>query len=174
MLILNINGAINSGKTTVSKALVKILPNSFFIEVDSLMSNAERNILKLTREEGWTEKLKRFDVKIDGLRTSGLYKTVIFAFPITKKYYDRWKLWSDTNHSFKNITLAPTLDVCLSNRGRNITEMEIDRIKEMYKNGVDNPSFSDLIIDNGNQTPEETAQIIKKFIDNGCKIINKK
>ena len=42
MLILNINGPMNSGKSTVSKILVKLLENAAFIEVDELMSDEEQ------------------------------------------------------------------------------------------------------------------------------------
>lgn len=42
MLILNINGPINAGKTTVSKILVNMLSRATFIEVDDLMSEAEQ------------------------------------------------------------------------------------------------------------------------------------
>ena len=42
MLILNINGPMNSGKSTVSKILVNMLPKATFIEVDDLMSDEEQ------------------------------------------------------------------------------------------------------------------------------------
>ena len=42
MLILNINGPMNSGKSTVSKILVNMLPKAIFIEVDELMSDEEQ------------------------------------------------------------------------------------------------------------------------------------
>ena len=172
MLILNINGPINSGKSTVSKLLVTMLEHAVFIEVDNLMSNAERRILGLTVEGGWTEKLNRLDIKMDHLKTSHIYETVIFAYPITERYYERWQLWDDGhNDRFVNVTLAPPMEVCLSDRGsgRKLSEWEINRVKEMYEKGMDSPSFSDLIIDNGDETPEETAAKIRDFIKSGCK-----
>ena len=45
MLILNINGPINSGKSTVSKILVNMLSNVNFIEVDELVSDEEQKKL---------------------------------------------------------------------------------------------------------------------------------
>ena len=48
MLILNINGPMNSGKSTVSKILVNMLPNATFIEVDELMSDEEQKKLGLS------------------------------------------------------------------------------------------------------------------------------
>ena len=61
MKILNINGPINSGKTTISKLLQKKLPKSFFIEVDELLSDDEQKKLSLSRKEGWEERLQRLD-----------------------------------------------------------------------------------------------------------------
>ena len=172
MLIMNINGPINSGKSTVSKLLVTMLEHAVFIEVDNLMSNAERRILGLTVEGGWTEKLNRLDIRIDHLKASRIYETIIFAYPITERYYERWRLWDDGhNDRFVNVTLAPPMEVCLSDRGggRKLSEWETNRIREMYERGMDAPSFSDLIIDNADEAPEETAAKIRDFIKGGCK-----
>lgn len=57
-------------------------------------------------------------------------------------------------------TLSPELEKALTNRGnREITEEEKDRIKYHYEIGINTPSFGE-IIDNSEQTPEETAKII--------------
>ena len=56
MLILNINGPINSGKTTVSKILVNLLQNATFIEVDELMTDEEEKKLGLSIQDGWAER----------------------------------------------------------------------------------------------------------------------
>ena len=42
MLILNINGPINAGKSTVSKILLNLLPSATLIEVDDLLSDEEQ------------------------------------------------------------------------------------------------------------------------------------
>jgi uridine kinase len=52
MLILNINGPINSGKSTVSKILLNLLPNATFIEVDDLLSDEEQEKMGLSLQEG--------------------------------------------------------------------------------------------------------------------------
>ena len=49
MLILNINGPINSGKSTVSKILVQQLKSARFIEVDDLLSDEVRHVLGFYR-----------------------------------------------------------------------------------------------------------------------------
>ena len=39
MQIININGPINAGKSTISKLLTQKLSNAIFIEVDDLLSD---------------------------------------------------------------------------------------------------------------------------------------
>ncbi len=64
MLILNINGPMNSGKTTVSKILMNLLLDATFIEVDELMSNKEETKLGLSMQDGWVERQKRLNEKL--------------------------------------------------------------------------------------------------------------
>ena len=166
MLILNINGPMNSGKTTVSKILVNLLPKATFIEVDELMSDEEQAKLGLSLQQGWAERKRRLNEKLLALKQSKEYETVIFAYPITEESYQKWSVLADENTQFLNITLAPSLEECLKNRGtRQLDDWERNRIKEMYEEGYQNRSYSDFIINNDNQTPEETAEIIKGFIE---------
>lgn len=166
MLILNINGPINSGKTTVSKILVNLLPNATFIEVDELMSDEEEAKLGLSIQDGWAERQKRLNETLLALKQSRQYKTVIFAYPISENSYKKWSSMADENTRFINVTLAPSLEECLKNRGeRELDDWERNRIKEMYEEGYQNRPYSDFIINNDNQTPEETAEIIKGFIE---------
>ena len=166
MLILNINGPINSGKTTVSKILVNLLPNATFIEVDELMSDEEEAKLGLSMQDGWAERQKRLTETLLALKQSRQYETVIFAYPISENSYKTWSSMADENTRFINVTLAPSLEECLKNRGtRELDDWERNRIKEMYDEGYQNRPYSDLIINNDNQTPEETAEIIKEFIE---------
>lgn len=165
MRIININGPINSGKTTVSKLLQEKLPDCLFVEVDELLSDEEQKKLNLSREDGWAERLKRLDEIITKERKLQRYENIIFAYPMTAKTYHQWKLWEDENTKFINITLAPRLDICLQNRGvRKLTEAEKERIKQMYQEGYNDPEFADLIIDNSEQKPEETLQKVLKFL----------
>ena len=64
MLILNINGPINAGKTTVSKILEKRFDNALFVEVDDLMSAEEEKRLGLSKEQGWQERQNRLYKKL--------------------------------------------------------------------------------------------------------------
>lgn len=166
MLILNINGPINAGKTTVSKILVNLLPNATFIEVDELMSDEEQEKLGLSIQDGWKERRNRLNKKLAELKQSREYDTVIFAYPIADNTYQNWKAFEDMQTRFMNITLAPSLEECLKNRGtRQLTEWETNRIRQMYEEGYQNRPFADFIINNDNQTPTQTAEIIKGFIE---------
>lgn len=164
MRIININGPINSGKTTISKLLKEKLPFCLFIEVDELLSDEEQKKLHLNREDGWAERLKRLNSIIVEEKKLQRYENIIFAYPMSIKTYHQWKLWEDANTKFINITLAPKLDVCLQNRGtRGLTEQEKQRIKQMYDEGYSCPEFSDCVIDNSLQTPQETITEILKY-----------
>lgn len=165
MRIININGPINSGKTTVSKLLHEKLSDCLFIEVDELLSDEEQKKMNLSRKKGWAERLKRLNTVIAQEKKTRRYENIIFAYPMTDKTYHQWKLWEDENTKFINITLAPKLDICLQNRGeRELSAQEKERIKQMYKEGYNHPEFSDFIIDNSAQTPTETLENILYFL----------
>ncbi|MDW2994669.1 MAG: adenylyl-sulfate kinase [Alphaproteobacteria bacterium] len=165
MLILNINGPINSGKSTVSKLLVQMLPHAVFIEVDDLLSDAEEQKLGLTMQDGWAERLNRLDKIISDQKTQHRYETIIFAYPMTDNLYRRWSTHVDKNTRFIAITLAPSLEKCLTNRGtRKLTDWEMGRIKEMYSENYHKPTNANLIINNDGQTPHQTAQQVADFI----------
>lgn len=166
MLILNINGPINAGKSTVSKILVNMLSRATFIEVDELMSDEEQEKRGLSLQQGWRERHKRLNQKLQTLKQSRTYEAVIFAYPIADNTYQDWKALEDNQTHFLNITLAPSLAECLKNRGtRVLNDWERNRIRQMYEEGYQNRSYSDFIINNDNQTPEETAEIIKGFVE---------
>ena len=169
--MLNINGPINSGKTTVSKILVSLLSNATFIEVDELMSDEEETKLGLSMQDGWAERQRRLDEKLLTLKQSRKYETVIFAYPISESSYKRWSSMVDENTRFLNITLTPSLEECLKNRGmRELNSWEKNRIREIYEEGCQNRPYSDFIINNDNQIPQETAEIIKGFIEHALSL----
>ncbi|MGN1091295.1 MAG: hypothetical protein ACI4RJ_02235 [Alphaproteobacteria bacterium] len=104
MLILNINGAINSGKSTVSKILVNMLPKAAFIEVDELMSDEEQKRLGLSLQQGWRERHKRLNAKLQALKKSQEFETVIFAYPISENSYKKWSSMADGYADFTSTT----------------------------------------------------------------------
>lgn len=171
MLILNINGPINSGKTTVSEILVNLLSNATFIEVDELMTDEEEVKLGLSMQDGWAERQKRLNDKLLELKASREFETVIFAYPISENSYKTWSSMADEVTRFINVTLAPSLEECLKNRGeRELDDWERNRIKEMYEEGYQNRPYSDFIINNDHQTPKETAEIIKGFVEHALSL----
>ena len=166
MLILNINGPMNSGKSTVSKILLKLLSNATFIEVDELMSDEEQEKLRLSLQQGWLERHKRLNQKLQDLKESREYEVAIFAYPIADNTYQDWKAMEDDKTKFMNITLSPSLEECLKNRGtRALNDWERNRIKEMYEEGYQNRPYSDFVVNNDDKTPTETANIIKDFVE---------
>ena len=90
MLILNINGPINSGKTTVSKILVNLLQNATFIEVDELMTDDEEKRLGLSIQNGWAERQKRLNEKLLVLKHSCEFETIIFYCPCSWYVHANW------------------------------------------------------------------------------------
>lgn len=165
MLIININGPINSGKSTVSQILVRQIPSTHFIEVDDLLSDEEQISLGLSLKEGWQERVNRLCKIIENEKQLKRFENIIFAYPMTEKLFNEWKKWEDATTKFVNITLAPSLSVCIKNRGmRRLSDAEVCRIKEMYQEGYHNSKFADLTIDNSNQTPNETVHQILLFL----------
>lgn len=164
MKIININGPINSGKSTVSKILVNLLPKAAFIEVDELLSDKEQISLKLDFKAGIAERLKRLETEVKKHIASNNYDYIIFAYPMNVRNYNLWKNMVEDS-SLVCITLSPSMENCLKNRGtRELTAFEISRIKEMYCQEYHCPPNADLIIYNDNQTPEQTAQEIYDFL----------
>lgn len=165
MIILNINGPINSGKSTVSRLLVDMLPRARFVEVDDLMSDAEEQQLGLSMADGWGERLNRLDKIVATEKKANKYQTIIFAYPMTDGLYRRWHAYNDATTQFVAVTLSPSLENCLTNRGtRELTQWEIGRIRQMYNEGYNRPANADLIINNDGQTPAQTAKIVADFV----------
>lgn len=85
MLIVNINGPINAGKSTVCRLLAKDLPNCLFIEADDLLSDEEQESLHLDFMGGIVERLRRLEQKIAVEKNDGRYGVILFAYPMTEK-----------------------------------------------------------------------------------------
>lgn len=158
-MILFINGSINSGKTTVARMLTEKIPNSALLEIDVL-----RNMI------AWMPLEKtlpiNFDNAISLIRNfvaSGL--NVVIPYPLSRENYDYIVgALSEINSKIYVFTLAPKLEKALTNRGsRELDNQEKERIKYHYEIGIHNPSFGE-IIDNSEQTPEETVDRIIKLL----------
>jgi hypothetical protein len=89
----------------------------------------------------------------------------IVPYPLSQKNYKFvTNGLSDLSVPMLFFTLAPSLEKALSDRGgRKLDEQERKRIKHHYDIRIHAPSFG-TVIDNFEQTPEETAKIILKNI----------
>lgn len=154
-MIIFINGSINSGKSTVAKLLAEQIPKTALLEIDVL----REMVAWMPLEESVPLNLKNTVSLIKNFVVQNL--NVVVPYPLSKG-----------NHSFLlaelseisvpvySFTLAPALEVALTDRGtRIVSDVEKGRIKYHYSSGISTPSFGE-IIDNSKQTPKETAQVI--------------
>ncbi len=161
-MIILISGSINSGKTTVSKLLVRLLPRTAHVEVDDLddfidwMPLLESIPLNLANAAAVTRNFANFGLN------------VIISTPLSQDSYDYLvRELTPLGVSIHCVTLNPSMAVALTNRGtRELTEWELRRIPELYAEGIPHPAFG-IIIDNAHQTPEETARQIVDKIEEG-------
>lgn len=154
-MIIFISGSINAGKTTVAKILVTKLSKAALVEVDSLRDMISWMPLDQSIEinlENAVSVIKNFSTrKLD----------VIIPYPLSQKNYEYLtENLKDINTKTYFFTLAPSLGRAIMDRGsRKLNELEIERIKHHYDIGIPKPIFGE-IIDNSEQTPDETADII--------------
>lgn len=158
-MIIFINGTINSGKSTVAKLLQKRIPKAAVVEVDALREFIDW----LPLEQAIPINLKNAVSVVKNFVSEDL--NVILPYPLSEKNYEFFaKELATINQKLTFITLAPQLEKVLENRGvREVTEQEKQRIRYHYDNGLEKPRFG-TIIDNSNQTPEQTVEeILKKL-----------
>lgn len=154
-MIIFLNGSINSGKTTVAEILAKKLSSVAIVEIDAL--RAMINWMPI--DQAIPINLENAVSVIRNFSKRGL--DVIIPYPLSQKNYeyvaDNLKDIDTQKYFF---TLAPSLEKAITNRGtRELDDQEKKRIAYHYDIGIHSPSFGE-IIDNSDQTPEETARII--------------
>lgn len=154
-MIIFLNGSINAGKSTVAKILFKNIKNSALIEIDAFHQMIEW----MPISDAVPLNLENAVSTISNFIKKGL--NVIVPYPLSQKNYEYMVnnlKGMDTQIYF--FTLAPKLENVLINRGtRELSDKEIERIKHHYDIGIPNPAFGE-IIDNSDQTPQETADYI--------------
>ncbi|MDP2741554.1 MAG: hypothetical protein Q8O66_02635 [bacterium] len=154
-MIIFLNGSINSGKTTVAKILARELPDSALVEIDTF----HEIIDWMPIDQAVPINLENAVSVIKNFTKRGF--NIIVPYPLSQKNYDYMisevKNLDDKIYVF---TLAPKLEKVITNRGeRELTEEEENRIRYHYDIGIHTPKFGE-IIDNSEQSPEETAKII--------------
>jgi tRNA uridine 5-carbamoylmethylation protein Kti12 len=158
-MIIFLNGSINAGKSTVAKILAKKLSNTAVVEIDSLREMIDWMLI----DEAVPLNLENAVSVIKNFTKKGL--NTIVPYPISQDNYDYvLNELKDINTKTYFFTLAPKLEKILTNRGdRELNNKERERIKHHYDIGIQNPSFG-IVVDNTNQTPEETVEEILKNI----------
>ena len=155
-MIIFINGSINSGKTTIARLLSQHIEKSALIEVDTL----REMVAWMPIKEAVNINLLNTVSLIRNFTTERIY--CIVPYPISQENY--WflrKELSDIISDVHFITLSPSIEIALSNRGtRILTKEEQERIKYHYSIDIHNPSFGYKIIIT-KQTPEE---ILKEVV----------
>jgi adenylate kinase family enzyme len=154
-MIIFINGSINTGKTTIAKLLGKEIPNSAIVEIDRLHGFIAwmdiRQAVPINLENA-VSVIKNF---------ANRHFHVIVPYPLSKANYQYiLNKLAKFSQEIQVFTLAPKKKVALSNRGsREVNDWEKNRIHIHYKNKLHQPNFG-IIIDNSNDTPEQTLKKI--------------
>ena len=158
-MIIFINGSINSGKSTVAKILAAKLTNVALVEIDSLSEMIDW----MPIDKAVPINLENAVSVIRNFSNRGL--NVIVPYPLSQKNYDYMNdCLKDLDTKIYTFTLAPSIEKALTNRGtRELTDWERERIQHHYNVGIQRPSFGE-IIDNSEQTPEETAELISAML----------
>lgn len=158
-MIIWVNGSINSGKSTVSKILADKLGNCAIVELDKFREMIEW----MPVDKAIPLNLKNAISSIKIFAEEGL--NVIVPYPLSQKNYEgiNPELEKLKTKLFY-VTLSPRLEVVRKDRGeRKLDDWERDRIKYHYQIEIHKPKFG-KIIDNSNETPEETVKKILEII----------
>ncbi len=154
-MIIFLNGSINAGKSTVAKLLVKNMENTALLEIDTFHEMIEW----MPIDQAVPLNLENAVSVISNFAKRGL--NVLVPYPLSQKNYEYMvDNLKEVNTKMYFFTLAPKLEKTLTNRGtRELTDQERDRINHHYNIGIPSPTFGE-IIDNSEQTPQETADYI--------------
>ncbi|MCG7584315.1 hypothetical protein [Photobacterium sp. OFAV2-7] len=157
-MVILLNGSINSGKTTVGKALC--LREKFaFIEVDSLRDFVSWLPLEESIElnlENAVDVAINFDLR--GINS-------VIAYPLSEmNYLHVRELLECAGIDAIPITLFLGLASLCNNRGgRELSDWEVSRIGELVDLGIAKPDFSH-IIDNSEISVDETVDKVLDIV----------
>ncbi|WP_156458278.1 nucleoside/nucleotide kinase family protein [Devosia epidermidihirudinis] len=152
MLVIVLNGPINSGKSTTGRALASILANAQFVEGDDhdAPEDASLDVIIATS-------LRRLTTII-GSTTADV---LVIANPLRQEDYQvLLQAVEARSADLRVVTLSPPVEIALTNRGNRVLETwEIERSREMYAEGYNARAFSDLTITEMT-SPSQTAREI--------------
>jgi shikimate kinase len=165
MKIINICGLINAGKSAVSKLLAQKMPNSAFIEFDDLVSKEEKKTIysdiDCRNHERFSRLYKLLQKYVDGRQ----FENIVFAGPMIDDAYDHISGIAKDKAEFIVINLLPDTAVLQTNRGgRELSESKKKRLLELINEDATSYHKADKVIDNTNQSLEQTANEILGFL----------
>lgn len=151
--VIHLNGPINSGKSTLGRALAALIPGAAFIEGDD---HGAPDDAPLPR------RIATALDRIAALIAQSAADVLVVAYPLDEPACRRLRTAAAARGAaFHVVTLAPPLAVALSDRGgRRLTAWERERIVAMYAEGYADRPFSDLVLDTAASSPEEHARRI--------------
>jgi hypothetical protein len=149
--LIHVNGPINSGKSSVGRALARLLPDARFIDGDD--HGAPEGAPLPARIAAALRRIEACIAQTDAA-------CLVVAYPLDQANYERLKAASEQRGMrFLVLTLAPPLTVALTDRGgRTLSPAERQRIAEMYREGYHRRPFSDVVVDTSGLTPQESAE----------------
>jgi len=154
MIVICINGSINSGKSTVARALAARLGNARFVEGD------DHDGHELPFEDMISAALERLAREV---RSDAGHDFLVIAYPLREADFLLLEAAAvGRGAEIAAVTLAPPLDVALSQRGeRVLDEGELARIREMYAEGYHARPFSSLTIAGVPPVDEVVERIVR-------------
>ncbi|RKR06850.1 hypothetical protein C7446_0849 [Kushneria sinocarnis] len=156
--VIALNGPLNAGKSHVGRELSRRLPEARFIEGDDHGAPPDSPLAVRIGAA-----MTRLETQVLGMRCRWL----IVAFPLREADMARLRRAAEQRGAaICCITLAPPLAVTLANRGaRELTAWERMRLPRMYEEGFAQRAFSDLLLDNSEETVAATAERILVWLE---------
>jgi len=159
-MIIIFNGPQNSGKSTIAKLLQKHIPQLAHVEVDGL----RRFIYWMDGNDAFPMSIENALLVAKNFAKKGLAIVITYIFSDDELKSAESSL-KETGEPVYVFTFAPKIENALTNRGtRELSEYEKERIKYHYQTGIHKPSIG-TIIDNTNQSSEETVKLILNYIE---------
>lgn len=160
--LLVISGSVHAGKSTVSELLVSLLPRAAHVSGDAL----RHFVTRLPLGESIPLTLRNIISVSSNFLAAGF--DVVIDYPLSKSDYtclsDALSGEATATYAF---ILSPRLEVAQNQRGdRVLSAREVERIAYHYRTSLHNPGFG-VLIDNSDQTPEETASTILGSVQSG-------
>lgn len=153
--VILVSGSINAGKTTVSRLLVKRIPRTAHVAVDSL-----RDFVRwMPLSESIALNLANAAAVACNFLDAGLH--VVLDSPLSQADHDGFvAALGGRAERLDAFVLAPPIEVALRDRGaRPLDAWERARIHEMYEERIHEPGFG-IAIDTSELTPDQTVDEI--------------